>query len=260
MGNAPDGRASYYRRVLLNTLWLVVLGVWSLVLLIDDIAGKIVKPRVSDAAWKKLEWLTVIGAWPLYIWALGVLVILLIGATEVGYRLYREARKRGDKAIADFEYYKTGRLEVTWNPMEKPYRWWDETQNPPALYFRLLVRNVSGSTVNGVKVELSELAPRKLECVPCPIRLMNNILPGNTAVHSFSLNPGDKNFIDLMLQSRSLDCFWILHAVEGYDEVSVPRLPYTMTIRVSATDLPEIVRRYQLFEDGELWNMKELQN
>lgn len=61
-----------------------------------------------------------------------------------------------------------------------------------------------------------------------------------------------------MLQSRGLDVFWILHAVKDYD-VRVKKQPYRMIIRISAIDVPEILRTYELVEDGELWNMKEIQ-
>lgn len=129
-----------------------------------------------------------IGTWPWYIWLIGALFILFIGAVESAWRLFKAARGGEQKAITDLQNYKTRQLELTWNPQDEPYRWWDMTQNVPTLYFRLRVKNICGVTVNGIKVELSELTPRALACVPCPIRLMNNIIPTNDPVHSFSLN------------------------------------------------------------------------
>lgn len=252
-------RWGFFRAGLSGHAWLWIAGIVSVVFFAGDFSERFIKPKVSPDVWtSRLEWLTAIGSWPTYVWAIIVLFVLLAGSLETSFRLYRAARRRGDDAIAVFENYRIKQLELTWNPEEEPYRWWDESQSVPVLYFRLRVKNISGVTVNGIKVELSELAPRgALACVPCPIRLMNNILPANEPVHHFSLNPGDKNFIDLMLQSRALDCFWILHAVKNY-KVEVPKQAYRMTIRISAIDVPEILRKYELVKDGELWNLREI--
>jgi hypothetical protein len=253
----PEKRSQFYEEVLLKPGWLAVLAAWSVLSNSDTISEKFIKPVVSPETWKKWESILMTTNWPWYVWLIGALAIVLVGAVETGYRLYRTARERGDKAILDFETYKTRQLELTWNPHEEPYRWWDMGQKVPVLYFRLRVKNISGATVNGIKVELSELIPRALPCVPCPIRLMNNILPRDEPVRKFSLNPGDKNFIDLMLQSRGMDTFWILHTVQGISE-AVPKEAYRMTIRISAINVPEILRTYELAEDGELWNLREI--
>ncbi len=257
----PKNRLDFYRRTLLAPVWIAVLVAWSILSNSDTAIEKIVKPVFlffsTEVRWKQWGMSGMISNLPLHVWLIGALIIIASGAAETGYRFYRDARKRGDEAIADFENYKTRQLEVTWNPNEEPYRWWDKKQKPaPALYFRLRVQNISGSTVDGVKVELSELTPRELDCVPCPIRLMNNLLPRDETEREFSLNPGDKRFIDLMLQSRSMDSFWILHTVQGISEV-VPIRPYKMVIRVSAINVPEIVRRFELVEDGEMWRLQE---
>jgi hypothetical protein len=253
----PEKRSQFYKEVLFKPGWLAVLAAWSIVSNSDTITEKFIKPFVAPETWKKWESIFITTNWPWYVWLIGASVIVLLGAVETGFRLYRAARQRGDKAILDFEAYRTRQLELSWNPAEEPYRWWDMSQSVPVLYFRLRVKNISGVTVNGIKVELSELTPRALACVPCPIRLMNNILPLNEPVHSFSLNPGDKNFIDLMLQSKGMEVFWILHAVKDY-KVEVPKQAYRMAIRISAIDVPEILRTYELVEDGELWNLREI--
>jgi hypothetical protein len=258
----PRDRSDFYKRTLLAPVWIAVLIAWSILSNSDTAIEKIIKPVFlffsTETRWNQWGISGMISNLPLHVWLIGALVIIASGATETGYRFYRDARRRGDKAIVDFENYKTKQLELTWNPEEEPYRWWDMGQKPaPALYFRLRVKNISGATINGIKVELSELIPRELICVPCPIRLMNNILPRDVPEREFSLNPGDKCFIDLMLQSRSMDTFWILHTVQGISE-AVPKKPYRMVIRISAINVPEIVRRYELIEDGEMWRLQEV--
>lgn len=257
MAELPIGMGGFCKRVIREPLLWVGSIVWTVLADLDGVLERLLKPNIGIEHWRWLEKHMVSQSWSFSVWLNGILLLLLIAVVKTSYHLYSQARLRMVEAIADFENYKTRQLKLTWNPQEEPYRWWDMNQKPaPALYFRLCVKNISGVTVNGIKVELSELIPRELPCVPCPIRLMNNILPRDAPEREFSLNPGDKRFIDLMLQSRSMDTFWILHTVQGISEV-VPIKPYKMVIRISAINVPEIVRHYELLEDGEMWRLQE---
>src|SRR5260370_31018801 len=120
----PDNRLQFCKAVLLKPVWVVVLVVCTVVCNSDSISGKVIKPNVSPEAWKKLEAVAMTTHWHWYVWAIGALLIMLVGAIETAYRLYKAAREKEQKAVAALENYKTRQLELTWNPDEEPYRWW----------------------------------------------------------------------------------------------------------------------------------------
>jgi hypothetical protein len=194
-------------------LWIIAL--FSAVFLADNLAEKFIKPRVSREIWKKnWEWLTAIGSGPIYLWGIVVALILLVGTIESSFRLYRASRRREDLAVSRVREYETPRLELSWIPTESPYRWWDHTQKPPALYFGFGVKNISGVRIDGIKVELQKVEPEpNSSYVPCPLRLRHNILPQNDPIREFSLNCKETQFVQLMIQSESLDVFWMLTAI-----------------------------------------------
>ena len=136
------------------------------------------------------------------------------------------------------------------------------TQKPPALYFGLCVKNISGVPVHGIKAELQKIEPEpNSSYAPCPLRLRHNILPGNQPIREFSLNPGDRQFPQLMLQAESLDFFWILTAIDTIPDWTIPIHPYRFHVRVSSsTPGPEACGTYELYRDGKLWNMKEIRS
>src|SRR4051812_11485036 len=109
-----SSRSAFAKEVLLGhgRIWIIALV--SAVFFADDFSEKFIKPRVCPEVWTKYwEWLTVIGSLPIYVWAIAVLLILLVGVIESSFRLYGGARRRGDQAILALENYKTRQLELT---------------------------------------------------------------------------------------------------------------------------------------------------
>ena len=253
-----EGRFAYYGRAFLKPIWFFA-GVLIGVAKDSDWREEIIKPLVSESTFTSWGWLLTLDfSWTT--WGIVLLVAVLLGATESGYRLYAKERSEKSDALRKVDDYETPKLTLSWSPVDGPYRWWDETRQPPSLYFGLCIKNDSNLPVTGVRVELQDINPAPPSSyVPCPLRLRHNILPANKAVHEFSLNGGDKKFVQLMLQAEDMDSFWILTAVESMQDWVVPIEEYTFSVRVSsATPGADAEGRYQIYRDGRLWNMKEL--
>jgi hypothetical protein len=255
----PKNRRQFYRQVLFRPVWIAWLVVWFFVSNSDTLLG-LIKRKLSPELWRSLEPFLVVTGWPWFVWLIGSLLILLIGAIEKGYQLYASAKRAETVALEKVKEYETPKLALLWIPNESPYRWWDETQKPPALYFGFGVKNISGVTIHGNKVELQKVEPEPSSSyAPCPLRLRHNILPQNEPVLEFSLNAGETRFVQLMLLAENLDFFWILTAIDTIPDWKIPIRPYRFHIRVSSsTPGPEAFGIYELYRDGTLWNMKEI--
>src|SRR5689334_22652267 len=88
----PTNRSQYYKQVLLKPGWLAYLTAWSVISNSDTISEKIIKPNISTETWKKMESYLLTTAWHWYVWAIGALLIVLVGAIQSGYRLYKAAQ------------------------------------------------------------------------------------------------------------------------------------------------------------------------
>jgi hypothetical protein len=152
-------------------------------------------------------------------------------------------------------------LDIVWKPGENTYR--HEYFLPPPgaplnIQFRICVVNRSETNkATNVRIRMEELSPPELPCVPCCLRLMNNILPQQEPIESFSLNPGDHQFVDLLVQTPNGKEFWILHTVIPISVV-VKAQPYTFKISATAENAPSKSRRFELVKDGTLWNMEAI--
>jgi hypothetical protein len=148
-------------------------------------------------------------------------------------------------------------LAILWEPTEPEYRY--EYTLPPDptvnVHFRVCILNVSKTSVSNIRVTLDALNPRELPCVPCRLRLMNNVLPAQTPIDTFSLNPGERQFIDVMAQAPNGSKFWIWHTVDPISVV-VPAQRYALTILATSQNAPAVSRSFELVKDGLFWSMK----
>jgi hypothetical protein len=259
----PENRRQFYRQVLLKPGWLAWLAAWSIISNSDTISDKLIKPNVSTETWRKLESYIMTSGWRWYVWATGALLIVLAGAVETGYRLYKAAQDRGQKAISDFEEATRPRLAILWHPGEVTYHFeYVAGQNPvPSIHFRICIENIStNAVVNDIRVVLERLTPHELPCVPCSLRLMNNILMPpvlDPRIERFSLNPGDRQFIDLMEQKAGSPMFNIWHTVVPQITTQVRAQAYTMRILVTASNAPAVSKDFELLNNGAMWNLRE---
>jgi len=265
MADRPrTNRSQFYKQVLLKPGRLAYLAAWSVISNSDTISEKIIKPNVSTETWKKMESYLVTTTWHWYVWAIGALLIMLAGAVESGYRLNKAAQDRARKAIADLEEVTKPRLAILWHPGGVTYHFeYVSGQNPvPSIHFRICIENISKTTeVDGIRVVLERLTPHRLPCVPCSLRLMNNILmppAPDPRIERFSLNPGDRQFIDLMEQKPGTPAFNIWHTVVPQITTQVPAQAYTMRILVTASNAPSVSRDFELVENGLVWNLRAI--
>jgi hypothetical protein len=151
------------------------------------------------------------------------------------------------------------RLELTWHAGEKPYLHEYRMPNDPNQtlhrHYRVVVINKSKTEqAKDVEVILENLLPRTMDCVPCHLRLMNNILPGETPIEKFSLNPEGKQPIDVMMWRPDSSRFQIWHTVRQPTDVQAQ--PYTMKITASAANASLVSETFEIFKDGAEWNMR----
>lgn len=195
--------------------------------------------------------------WPWYVWALGSVMILAGYILESSYRRFRTER---DKANALQESMHP-KLEILWSPGEQTYvmSYPAGSQNP-SVHYRICIVNTSiAHAVNDIVVTLDRLAPYALDCVPCRLRLMNNIYPGSAPlIERFNLNPGDRQFVDFMEQKSGSPAFNIWHTVVPQITVQVPAQDYQLTIRVTSSNAPPVSKDFELFNNGALWGMREV--
>ena len=200
--------------------------------------------------------------------------VLFLGAAGVllflGYRSKQEdggdtgLKTLFEGAIPDVPAIVEGSpsLGILWQPEEKPYLHEYRMPNDPSQtlhsHFRVCVVNLSKKEqARDVEVILEELSPRRLDCVPCHLRLMNNILPGETPIEKFSLNPEGKQPIDVMMWRPDSSRFQIWHTVLR-QQTDVPAQPYTMKITASAANASPVTETFEIFKDGAAWNMRLL--
>jgi hypothetical protein len=152
-------------------------------------------------------------------------------------------------------------LDILWEPGKPIY--YHSYPLPPDmvmnLQFRICVLNISKrAQITDIEVTLENLEPRELPCVPCHLRLMNDIpTGGRQPTEKFSLNRDGKQFIDLMVQKPNAPNFWIWHTVLPID-VTVPAQRYTFTIAVTSKDAPRVARDFVIEKDGPMWGMRML--
>jgi hypothetical protein len=184
--------------------------------------------------------------------AVGVAAVLMFFIAS--FLAWKEQYEKASEEIPE--------LEIRWNPGEQTYHYeYPLPLDDPVLniYFRICIVNISKRTVvTDIKVKLEKLTPHELACVPCCLRLMNDIIPvpGKTPKESFSLNPGDKQFVDLMMQKPNFPKFFIWHTVVPQIGVDVPAQAYTMTISVTAANADPVSQSFELVEDGPVWNLR----
>jgi len=128
------------------------------------------------------------------------------------------------------------------------------------LYFGFGVKNISGVRIDGIKVELQKVDPEpNSSYAPCPLRLRHNILPQNDPIREFSLNPKETQVVQLMIQSESMNVFWVLTAIDTIPDWLIPIRQYRFYVRVYfPVPGSEICGVYELYKDGPLWNMREI--
>jgi hypothetical protein len=259
-GSAPKPRLQFYKQVLLKPVWLAILAAWSIVSNSDNISEKLIKPNVSPETWKKWEPFLMTTNWPWYVWLIGALLILSAGAIESGYRLYKAAQDEAKKAIERLEEAVKPQLAIFWHPGEVTYHFEYGPTEPRSVHFRICIANISKTTsVKDIRVILKRLTPHELPCVPCSLRLMNDILPSaDPPIERFSLNPGDRQFIDLMEQKPGSPAFNIWHTVVPQITVQVPAQAYTLTIVVTASNAPTVSQDFELVKNGVLWNLRAI--
>jgi hypothetical protein len=152
-------------------------------------------------------------------------------------------------------------LEIRWEPGQTTYL--HEYTLPPYLtlytHFRICIVNQSKTqSATNVEVTLEELIPHEMDCVPCHLRLMHNKLVGDkpeTPIDKFSLSPGARQFVDVMMQSPSSDSFSIWHTVL-HQSVYIPKQAYEMRIVVTADKIQPVSQQFEIFRDGNLWNLR----
>jgi hypothetical protein len=149
-------------------------------------------------------------------------------------------------------------LEIRWDPSEDGYvHKYFLPEQQENIQYRLCIVNTSARNLNGVNVKLSSLIPRRLDCVPCDLQLMNdNPVPGEPHLKTFPLSPyGGSRFIDLLLQWPNGSQFWVLHTVPR-QPLKIPAEPYVMTISVTAENAAPATKHFVLIKEGAIWTMR----
>jgi hypothetical protein len=255
-------RFRFYKSILGRWVVLLSLGVWACISNRDTVVG-LIKPYVSDPPPKWLSGVFMMENWPWYVWAIGSLLILSGYILDSGYRKFRTER---DKAATLQEGMKP-KLEILWKPGEQTYvmPYPDGSPNPTIHYRICIVNRSTAQAVTDIVVTLDRLAPYVLNCVPCTLRLMNNILPPGgdpkktpaTAIQTFSLNPGATKFVDLMEHNPGLPNIQIWHTVVPEVSTQVPAQEYEFTIKVTASNSTPVSKHFELFKNGSLWGLRE---
>lgn len=155
------------------------------------------------------------------------------------------------------------KLEIVWKPGEQTYVMpYPPGSNNPTIHYRICIVNMSTTQeVRNIVVMLDNLIPYVLNCVPCRLRLMNNILiepNSDERIESFTLNPGAKQFIDLMEQRSGAPAFNFWHTVVPQINTQVPARDYRFTIRVTSSNAPPVSKSFELFANGALFGMREI--
>jgi hypothetical protein len=154
----------------------------------------------------------------------------------------------------------TASLDIVWKPGEEPY-WYPYTLPPDPtewLHFRVCIVNTgSRAQVDDVEVWLENLWPRTLACVPCHLRLMNNVLPLQQPIERFSVSRDGYKFVDVMAQKKGVDRFWIWHTAAPNPETILAQR-YTFTIFATSKNAKRAEHNFCLEKGEEWWEMKSI--
>jgi len=147
-------------------------------------------------------------------------------------------------------------IEILWKSGEQTYHMYYGKDNL-TIHCRICVVNRSETAkITNVQVQLKSLTPHELPCVPCCLRLMNDLTRGDQRfIETFDLKPGESRFVDVMAQDPDDTKLWIWHTVRGIPEV-VPAQPYVLTVAVTGDNASGDEKQFQLFKNGPYWNMK----
>ena len=153
-------------------------------------------------------------------------------------------------------------LEIVWKPGEPVFMMAYPSDGSTATHFRVCVRNVTTDVhLKNVRVRLESINPRELECVPCYLRLMNNIIhperSDSIPVESFDLNPGDHQFVDVLAQDPKHSNFWVWHTIKEFP-VTIPVQPYELKLVASASEGMPVEKTLGLVKTGSVWSMKAI--
>jgi hypothetical protein len=151
-------------------------------------------------------------------------------------------------------------LEIIWKPGE--HKFVHHYLLPPDpvvnVEFRFCVINMSKrTTLKDIRVRLQDLEPHELPCVPCGLRLMND-LPSDeeSFIHRFDLHPGDEQFISFIVHKPKASYFWILHTTPRIPW-AIPAQQYTMRI-VASCESTRISQRFEMVKNGPQWDMRAI--
>jgi hypothetical protein len=250
-------RRKFYRSLISGWLLLVMLIAWS-VLSNRDTVLSVIKAVVPDNWDRWLEQFFMLQNWPWYVWAIGSLAILAGYILESGYKRFRAERDRADALQESMK----PKLEILWKPGEETYVMpYPEGSSNPTRHHRVCIKNTSTlNAVDDIVVTLDKLVPYVLNCVPCPLRLTNNILmePNvDPKKESFPLNAGGRQFIDVFEHNPGAPNFSIWHTVVPQIPTHVPAREYKLTIGVTARNAPAISKNFEIFKNGAVWDMRD---
>jgi hypothetical protein len=249
-------RVRFYVEMISGWLLLVLLIVWTGISNRETII-RFALPRVPEGIKGWLEESARVEDWPWYVWALGCMSILAVYVLESSFKKFQSEKDRADI----LEDRARPKLEITWTPTEEVYVFRHPPGSPnPSIHYRVCIRNTSTiDAVDGIVVTLDQLAPRALDCVPCRLRLMNNILMPpqmDVRVETFSLNPAARQFIDLMEQKPGSPTFNIWHTVVPQQSTQIPAQAYKMRIVASALKAAPAQLDLELVKNGNVWELR----
>lgn len=151
-------------------------------------------------------------------------------------------------------------LEIKWEPENDPtnyihrYEQPGDPQKTTQTHYRVCVVNLSKSqSAVDVEVELEELIPPVMACVPCHLRLKNKKPPD--VPEKFTLTPEGRQFIDVMRWGPTANTFDIWHTVL-HQRTDISAQPYTMKIAAAASNAKRVWRYFEVFRDGLGWGFR----
>lgn len=248
-----DFLSALHRAILRYGVWALVLAVaiFIVVWALDQWAGDWAAKMLNSAFQTMWGWTlqSPVSAAIVYCAAFMVFCSIIATRDEL-LRKYVELVREPD----------TPALDLIWKPGERTYHYAYRVKDNPTvnIQYRICVVNVSKRTeVKAIKVRLEALDPHELTSVPCHFRLMNNLLPHQEPIEEFSLNIGERRFVDVMVQAPGWDKFWMLTTTTLVEE-TVPAQPYRFTVSVTSSNTPAITKNFAISKDTTYWAMKEV--
>lgn len=152
------------------------------------------------------------------------------------------------------------KLAIIWRPGQPTYH--QSFNLEPDLHFilfRIRIQNESPDLlIRGVYVNMEDLEPHSLSCVPTRMRIMND----NDDPHQkqFDLPPEGHRFIDIIQHRPESNWpFNIWHITRGIP-LNVPAQPYHFAIRAYAENAPAVSQCFEVYNDRRLgWNMRTVE-